>query len=456
MSVSRFAGWLVAGVQGLASGAGAAIPVETEPTLASADLAQAGLLSGPNFTVQPQTPIVGFMARFTLDTDHGPIIADSVEMLDIRATEMAAIDILDRVSQTSAFGLAVREKVQSTAETVGHIVTHPVSTVKGIPQGVLRYFRAQVGKWGDRLSRHGDRIAWRTRNDGDPYDMIGPMNANRHAQPQRRKKRWYTSASKEVMRQVEDYVSHGSAKRMIARELGIDPYTATTNPALNDRLDRLAWGAAAGSMTMGEVLGYLPSGGREALSQTNRLNDVVWELSPDDLRKRNLSILEKWCGDDFQNRRFVRHRAFLASVQTRFVDALDGLQPSDGCEITLDLALGADHDVEGRFMANALLLARDYLGESGKGAELLTVNAGLLVDTRDGRRVLPLPIDHLSWTPLADEFFAQPELAEGTRIVLVAGGVSDRALRELTTRGWDIIVRAPYSNAPPYALRCCA
>lgn len=434
----------------------AAVTTEDEPTLASADLAQAGLLSGPHFTVQPQTPIVGFMARFTLDTDDGPIIADSVEMLDIRATEMAAIDILDRVNQSKAFGMAVRERLQSTAETVGHIVTHPISTVKGIPQGVMRYFRGQVTKWGDRLSRHGDRIAYRTRNDGDPYDMIGPMNANRDAQPPRRKKRWYTSAGKEVMRQVEDYVSHGSAKRMIARELGIDPYTATTNPALNDRLDRLAWGAAAGSMTIGEVLGYLPSGGRETLSQSNRLNDVVWELTPEDLRKRNRSILEKWCGDDFQNRRFVRHRAFLASVQTRFVDALDDLQPTAGCEDTLDLALGADHDVEGRFLANALVLGRDFLGDSARGATLHTVNAGLLLEASDGRRVLPLPVDHLSWTPLAKAFFQQRELADGNRVVLIAGGISDQALRELTTLGWDIVARAPYSAAPPYAARCCA
>ncbi len=430
--------------------------LEDEPTLASAELAQPGLLSGPGFTVQPQTPIAGFMARFTLDTANGPIVADSVEMLDIRATEMAAIDILDRVDQSRAFGMAIGENLQSAAETVGHIVTHPVSTVKGIPQGVMRYFRSQATKWGDRLSRHGDRIAYRSRNDGDPYDMVGPMNANRDAQPPRRKKRWYTSAGKEVMRQVEDYVSHGSAKRLIARELGIDPYTATTNPALNDRLDRLAWGAAAGSMTVGEVLGYLPQGGRETLSQSNRLNDVVWDLAPEDLRKRNRAILEKWCGDDFQNRRFVRHRAFLASVQTRFVDALDSLRPADGCESALDLALGADHDVEGRFLANALLMTRDYLGDAAHGATLHTVNAALLIETRDSRRILPLPVDHLSWTPLADEFFRQRELAHGDRVVLIAGGISDQALRELTTLGWDIIVRMPYSGAPPYASRCCA
>src|SRR5690606_15459122 len=156
---------------------------ESEPTIASVEIAQAGLLSGPNFTVQPQAPIVGFMARFTLDTSDGPIIADSVEMLGIRVTEMAAIDILDGVSRSGAFGMAVRQNLQDAAETVGHIVTHPVATVKGIPQGVLRYFRAQATKWGDRLSRHGDRIAYRSRNDGDPYDMVGPMNANRDAQP---------------------------------------------------------------------------------------------------------------------------------------------------------------------------------------------------------------------------------------------------------------------------------
>lgn len=433
----------------------AAADFEHEPVLPTAELAQSGLLSGPGYAVEAQTPIVGFMARFTLDTDHGTVVADSVEMLGIRVAEMAAIDVLDEIGRSEAFGMAVRESLTEATETVGRIVTQPVSTIAGLPEGVARYFRDQAVKWGGRLRRHGDRIADKARNDGDPYDMIGPMNAGRDAQPEREQRPWYGSVAREATRQVKDYVGHSGAKRMLARELGIDPYTATTNRALNERLNALAWSASVGAFGVDKALGYLPRGGRETLSQSSRLNDVVWELEPEDLRARNRAILEKWCGDDFQIRRFVRHRAFLVSVQTKLVDALDALRPFSGCEDLLDLALAADHEVEARFLANALTMAHDFIGEPAREAVLEAVAAGITLRLDDGRRVLPLPVDHLSWTKLAAEFFDRPELAEGERIVLVSGSVSDRALRELTSLGWEIVVRAPYGSAPPYAARCC-
>lgn len=429
---------------------------ETEPVLAAADLAQSTLLSGPGYTAQPHAPMVGFMARFTLDTDAGPIVADSVELLEVRATEMAAIAILDRVLMSEAFGIALREALGDAADTVGHIVTHPVSTLAGLPAGVLRYFGRQLGKWGERFSKHGDRIAYRTRNDGDPYDMLGPMNANRDAQPPRRKKRWFTKPGKEALRLVKDWAKYGGAKRMLARELGIDPYSATTNPALNERLNRLAWAAAAGKMSIGEVMGYLPTGGRAVLDESGRLNELVWALEPEDLRRRNRAVLERWCGDDFQIRRFVRHGTFLGSVQTRFADALDALAPAAGCEHVLDLALAADYDVEARFVANALQMASGHFGDAARGARLDAAGAGLFLTLPDGRKVLPLPIDYLSWTALADDFFRQRELLEGERTVLIAGTLSDRALRELTALGWEIVVRTPFAGAPPYAARCCA
>ncbi len=429
---------------------------EDEPLLAAADLAQASLLSGPGYRVLPQTPVVGFMARFTLETKNGPMLAESVELLEVRATEMAALDLLEGIDLGDAFVIAVRENIADTVDTVGRVFSQPVATVAGLPGGVARYFRQQAQKWAGRLNKHGDRVAYRAGNDGDPYDMVGPMNANRDAQPERPRKRWFHRFGREVGRQAEDQAGHGRSKRLLARELGIDPYAAGSNPELHARLDRLAWAAAAGSLSLGQLLGQLPLGAREVLGGSERLNDLVWELEPEDLRRRNGELLERWCADPLQIRRFIRHRAFLASVQTRFADALEVIAPGPGCEYLLDLALAADHDVEARFLANALVMAGDFYGPAANGAELLTVGAGLALRLGNGRLVLPLPVDHLSWTDLAREFFRQPELAHGERTVLIAGGVSDRTLRELTALGWEIVVRAPYAGAPPYANRCCA
>lgn len=423
---------------------------EDEPVLAAVDLVPPSLLTGPGYRVDPKVPVVGFMARFTLHTDSEPLIADSIELLEERAVEMAALDALAQTGYGEAFLRAAGDSASSRARAVARVVRSPVASAMGVPAGVLRYFQKEAAKWGGRLSKHGDRIAHSARNDGDPDDVDGPMTGGRAQRPPRPDRPWYASAGREVVRQAEDAVSHGRARRALARNLGIDPYTATRNPLLNERLDRLAWSAAAGQFSIDQMLAVLPAGGRELIGQGERVNELVWQLDAEDLRARNREVLEHWCGDAFQVRRFVRHGAFLGGVQTRLVDALDTLAPKAGCEHLLDLALAADHDVEARFLANALRLAADYLGESGRAARLDTVGAGMTLTTRDGRLVLPLPVDLLSWTETAGNFFDLPALANGKRLLLITGSLSDRALRELTARGWEVITRVPY-GAPPAA-----
>src|SRR5690606_24823366 len=61
---------------------------ESGPVLAAATLGSPALLAGRGYRVEAQVPVVGFMARFTLLTDDGPLIADSIELLEERAIEM--------------------------------------------------------------------------------------------------------------------------------------------------------------------------------------------------------------------------------------------------------------------------------------------------------------------------------------------------------------------------------
>lgn len=116
---------------------------------------------------------------------------------------MAAIEVLDRVGMDQAFALAVRESLEDAGETVLAVVGRPVQTVVGLPAGVLRYFQRQADRWGDRYDRHRDRLGERAGNEGDPYDMVGPMNAGRdeRAGP-RGKRRWWQRAGREGTRLV--------------------------------------------------------------------------------------------------------------------------------------------------------------------------------------------------------------------------------------------------------------
>src|SRR6185312_8851093 len=91
----------------LACAAHAGETYEPEPVLKAPALAQAPLLSGPNFRVVPEVAVRGYMANFLIDTKFGPIHADSVELLSIRVAELPAMEALDRASQSGAFATAL-------------------------------------------------------------------------------------------------------------------------------------------------------------------------------------------------------------------------------------------------------------------------------------------------------------------------------------------------------------
>lgn len=78
-----------------------------------------------------------------------------------------------------------------------------------------------------------------------------------------------------------------------------------------------------------------------------------------------------------------------------------------GCSDVLDTALMAQNEVEARYVVNTLKLTQAYLGERAEGGTWIGLGAVLSYQTRDGERVLPLPVDYLSWTADTARWFAQ-------------------------------------------------
>jgi hypothetical protein len=79
------------------------------------------------------------------------------------------------------------------------------------------------------------------------------------------------------------------------------------------------------------------------------------------------------------------------------------------------------------------------------------IGAALAWRGADGALLLPLPLDYLSWTHDSGDFFDHPGLAAADKTALIAGDASMLAQRQLTQRGWNIALRAPYDGAPAYA-----
>lgn len=430
-----------------------AMPNEDEPVLDSASFAQPALLSGPGFHVDSRVEIRGYMARFTLDTPVGVLHADSVEILADRVAELPALEALDRVTRSEAFVRAAGGSLEKTARGIGQVLRHPIDTLVGIPAGVARYFGGRLRKLGGQAQSVSDRAARKLGTDGNAYPRDdGPMTdahavatAQRDGAGGKKPKRWYASAAGEVERELKRQIKYSQVKRELAEQLGIDPYTS--NPYIRARLDDLAWVGSSGRFAATAAIGAVGGTGAIVIERGSALNELVWKLDPDTLRERNHERLRAFCRDELLMRQFLRRGVFTPTLQIALLEALDALAPAEGGDALLELGMTVKSELEARFIVNALRLITHELGERARGGRLRTIGAGLAYDSKDGERVLPLPVDYLVWTDEVAQFIDRDEFRQSRKVVLIGGEATMRSQRELTKRGWSIELRAPAAES---------
>jgi hypothetical protein len=427
---------------------------EPEPFLPAPSLVQPALLSGPDFRVVPETQVRGYMAHFVIDTRFGPLHADSVELLAVREAEIPALEALDRASRSEAFAHAIAARARKTGAAIAHVVEHPVDTVTGLPEGVVRYLRKQIDTWTGRAQSVSDRAAREFENNGDPYRAPnGPMTAAREETPDpavvedKKNRAWYARAGSETGREAKRYLKYSEQRREMAKLLGVDPNSS--NPILDDKLDTLAWAAVWGNFSAGKALGEITGTAADVVSWSGKLNQYVLEKTPEELREINRKRLLAHCSDEFSVRQFLRRGGFNDTLRTALVDALDKLKPQSGCDQLIELGATTRGEVEARYLVDALHLIEQQADATG--GKLLVVGAAIAWRTDSDRLLLPMPVDYLTWSHDLDEFFAQPAFAAPDKHVLLGGEASLLAQRKLTERGWSLMLRSPFDGAPAYA-----
>lgn len=464
---------------------------EAEPVLDAAAVAEPALLSGPNCKVDPKAQVGGFMARFSITTPYGPLTADSAQMLAIRVSEIPAIEALDQASRSGAFGHALAERGKRTGATIVNVIRHPVDSIVGLPMGVVRYFKKQIGVWANRAQSVTDRSARIFENKGDPFRAPGgPMTAGRDVsadaaaranaeagsdrvdaegyasvdtpkvdpddvqgipappeEPQKQSKAWYARFGRDAGREVKRYLKYSSSRNEIAKRLGFDPNTS--NPYIVERLNSLAWAAVWGNFSAGQALGTITGTAADVITDSGLVNEYVLSHTPEQIRERSEKQLASVCSDEFGIRQFLRRGGFSDTMRTQLADAVVALAPISGCNELLELGTATRGEVEGRFLVNALSQIRKHSPEA-RGGKFVLAGAALVYVARDGKLLLPLPVDYLSWTADMDEFFDRAEFRGASKTVLIGGEATALARRKLAERGWRIVLRAPYDGAPTY------
>ncbi len=406
----------------------------------AADLVAPALLSGPSHRVLPCARIEGHMARFVIESRHGVVVADSIDLLQVRVDEMASIDALDRAGYAELFADAALAEVTAPAGAIGRIALNPLDTMAGLPAGAARFFSLRASEIGARARNLGDRTTEAMTGADDAYDR--PSLRPGVAPERDPRGRWYERGARRVRSLALDYIGYARARRDWARRLGVDPYSS--NELLHARLDSLAWAALAGSKAAGTLIDALSSGAGSALRAVRRVDTAVWDLDAAELGERNRQrLLALGCGA-VETRRFLRNGTFTPPLQTGLTDGLVELANRRGCVHVVELAAALRSEVEARYLVDTLRLLTtvEALRSAGWRFDLIGTSPVAIGD--DGHIWLPLPADRFEWTPAVRAYFDQSLWHVPRKTILLARDASLLAQRGLTRRGFDLVFVARY------------
>ena len=381
---------------------------EKPPVVRAQDVAPKALLAGDGFHVEERVETDGLTTHFVIRSDVGTFPALGVETLALRVAEVPALQELSRASKTKVFVNALTATAKKPIESAVQIVKDPIGTAKGIPSGLGRFFD-RVGSGAERLAQAAtDSSKSGSERAGEVAGMTGSVTA--------------------------DALGYEKELRMLAKQLGVDPYT--TNEALAAKLQEFARVAFAGHVGLNTLI-TIAVPVSIAITGTNVTRDLVYDTPRGDLIVRNETKLRAMGVADPTLRALQRAPGFTLSTQTALVEGLDRLQGVAGREDVIGLAATAENADQALFITRAVRRLATYHAES---APLTALSARGTVIGREasGRLVVPGPVDYVTWSERLARFAGRDDLASGARLVLVAGTVSNRARSELESRGFEV------------------
>jgi hypothetical protein len=416
---------------------------ETPPTLAARDLVPAERLQGAGYRIDDAVPTDGFLATFTVRSDYGVFTARGPRMLEIRLREVAGLRQLDAISKSDVFVQGLKASATELGRQVEQLVTHPVDTVKGIPEGVGRFF--------ERVSRGAKTGVQKLGAAQAAQDAPAPPPPGPGARlpgaspPEARPDVDVTAeAAKATGRVARDAFGYDDRRRELAKQVGVDPYT--TNPVLAKQLDDIAWAAFAGGLGITALKAVVPAS--MVLSTSTMLTDWVYDTPPGDLKVRNEKALLAMGVSQEAVDHLLRHRWYTLTLQSGLVRGLERLSGATGRADVMPLALSVASEDQARFVVGAVAMLARY-HESAAPLATVQVLGTVVARTQAGALVVPGPVDLLAWTPTIERFSRREDLKATTRVLWLSGQVSPRARRELERRGWTVEAPAPGEASPP-------
>ena len=381
---------------------------QTPPVLRARELLPPDMLAGTHFQVDDLVPTDGFLGHFTLRSGFGTFVVPGRELLRIRIAELPAIEHLETQSKTDVFLQAAGNAAERPVEAVVSLVTDPVDTIQGIPQGISRFF--------DRVELGAQRVAQAASDPTKTDQQRAEQTAQR------------------IGSATITALGFEQVRRQLAKGVGVDPYT--TNPVLEKKLTDMAWVAFSGRLGV-DVLTSAFVPGSTAISGLSFTHDLVYDTPAADLIVLNRQKMLAMGASDAQAQALLNNRWFSLSVLTTLVTELERLDGVGGRPYVLALAATVTKEEEARFLAAAVdVLTRLNVG--GVPIRRVITRGTVIGIAADGAVVVPAPVDYLSWTERVGRFTARADLRAARRGIWLSGRMSGAAQQGFSARGWTV------------------
>jgi hypothetical protein len=382
---------------------------EPPPVFKASALLTPAVAKGAHYTVSDVVRTEGYFHEFALSSPFGPFEAVGRSELAVRIQEINALAALQDVSKTEVFLAAAGQSVVNIGKGAAGVVTDPAGTVKGLGAGMKR-FGVNLGRRTKRAVNSTDDADAATENDTKDKDSGAEKAAKGVAGVTAASRRW-------------------------AQKVGVDPYT--TNVVLRQALSDIGKVDAAGSIAT-KVVVPIPG----VVGLTSTVGSLVWSKDPEEVRKINEQRLRELRVTDDVAKALFRNPSFTLTYQTRLIAALREVNASGSADY-VQTAAEARNEREALFFVESAEMLQQWHSRQPVVA-VLTDSRAMVAASRDGRARVLLPLDWVRWTAATESALteigsrARSELKATHLQLALTGRPSDRAAREIRTRGWEI------------------
>jgi len=372
-------------------------PFEEPSAFETSDLMPVETMTGPNFKVEEITPGDGIFHLFTFDTPFGLTTVQGRYQFQIRRHDLLAVDHMEQVSRTEAFGDAMAQAASGPFSTAADLITDPAETTGNIVSG--------TGKW---MGNMWDSVTNWGADDDSLLEAASGFAAN---------------------------------KRAVAAAYGIDPYTRYE--PLQAQLKDIAWASFAGGFSVQVGFSLVPDTPGLILqvgSFASTMAGLVADNTPAELRRINRGKLEALGVSTDVIDIFLASDVYSPTQQTYLVGALERLAGVENLSGFVKEAALDTEEVQALYRRRQAELMAAYHTLIEPVQRIVVLNNVPFMQRANGIIVGTFSADFVDWTQEVGVFaYNVTGEAQGAPLeVWITGFLSEQSEQRFTELGWTI------------------